>query len=130
MTPLGQDYIRQAGGGDFRERGGRDDGIGPIYSIPPFVQRGHGIGSIFGRLFRVVRPLISSGAKSLGRDALRTGAKIMTDIADNPQTCVRDAVSKNLSEAKQNLLQKLRGEGRKRKRAPKLTAKRVKVAKT
>jgi hypothetical protein len=106
MTPLGQYYIRQAGDGGFRGRGGRDAGIGPIYSIPPFIQRGHDIGSIFGRLYRVVRPLISSGAKSLGREALRTGAKIMTDIADDPHTSVRDFVSKHLSETEQNLLRK------------------------
>ena len=33
MTPLGQYYVRQAGGGG-RERG--DSGIGPINSVPPF----------------------------------------------------------------------------------------------
>jgi hypothetical protein len=130
MTPLGQYYIRQAGGGGFRGRGARDIGVGPIYSIPPFIQRGHGIGSTFGRLYRVVRPLISSGAKSLGREALRTGAKIMNDIADDPHTNVRDVVSKHLSATKQNLLRKLRGGGRKRKRAPTLTAKRARDAKT
>jgi hypothetical protein len=118
MTPVGQCYIRQAGGGGFRGRG-RDNGIGPVYSIPPFIQRGHGIGSVLGRLYKVVRPLIWSGAKSLGREALRTGGKIMTDIADNPQTNVHDVDSKHLSEMKQNILQKLRGGGgvRKRKRA-------------
>jgi len=37
MTPLGQYYIRKAGVGG--EPG--HSGIGPIYSVPPFVQRGH-----------------------------------------------------------------------------------------
>jgi len=92
MTPLGQYYVHQAGGG----RGG-DSGIGPIYSVPPFVQRGHGIGSFLRGLWRTVRPVLWSNAKSLGREALRTGGKIMTDIADNPaQTRIRDIVSKRV----------------------------------
>jgi len=62
--------LRQAGGGGG-ERG--DSGIGPIYSVPPFVQRGHGIGSSLRGLWRTVRPVLWSGAKSLGREALRTG---------------------------------------------------------
>ena len=79
MTPLRQYYIRQAGGG----RGG-DSGIGSIYSVPPFVQRGHGIGSFLRGLWRTVRPVLWSGAKSLGREALRTGGNIGTEIAFNP----------------------------------------------
>jgi len=68
MTPLGQYYVRQAGGG-----GGRDhSGIGPIYSVPPFLQRGHGIGSFLRGLGRTVRPVPWSSAKSLGREALHT----------------------------------------------------------
>ena len=140
MTPLGQYYIRQAGGGGGRGRG--ESGIGPIYTISPFVQRGHGIGSFLSGLFRTVRPILWSGAKTLGREsvralgreALRTGGKIMTDIADNPQTSVHDVISKHVSGATQNILRKLRGGGRKRKRAPsrrprKQTAKRAKVLK-
>ena len=118
MTSLGQYYIRQAGGGG---RGRGDTGIGPIYTIPPFVQRGHGIGSFMSGLFRTLRPIFWSGAKSLGREALRTGGKIMADIADNPQASVHDVISKHVSGATQNLIQKLRGGGgggRKRKRAP------------
>jgi len=114
MTPLGQYYVRQAGGGG----GGRgDSGIGPIYSVPPFVQRGHGIGSFLRGLWRTVRPVLWSGAKSLGREALRTGGMIMTDIADNPaQTGVRDIVSKHVSESTQNIIKKLSGGGGARNR--------------
>ena len=39
MDPLVLYYRRQAGCG-------RED-IGPIYSIPPFVQRGHGLGDFW-----------------------------------------------------------------------------------
>jgi hypothetical protein len=76
MTPLGQYYIRQAGGS-----GGR--GIGLVYSVSPFEQRGHGIGSFLRGLWRIVRPVLWSGAKFLGREAMRTGG-ILTEIAANP----------------------------------------------
>ena len=85
MVPLVQYYRREAGRG-------RED-IGPIYSTPPFVQRGHGLSSVLSGLFRTLRPILWSGAKSmgketlkaLGREALRTGGMFLPDIAENPQ---------------------------------------------
>jgi hypothetical protein len=83
MDPLVHYYRKQAGGG-------RED-IGYIYSIPAFVQRGHGIGSVLENLFRTLRPFFSVAKcmgketlSALGREALRTGGKIPTDIAENP----------------------------------------------
>ena len=111
MNPLTRYYIHQAGGG------GSGGGVGPIYSVPPFVQRGHGLGSLFGGLFRSIRPLFFSGlrtaGKALGREALRTGGKILTDIADSPQTGI---ISKHVQSTVQNLGTKMTGRGRKRKR--------------
>jgi len=47
---------------------------------------------------------------------LRTGAKVMTDIAANPgQT--GDILSKHVMETTQNIIKKLLGDGGKRKRA-------------
>jgi len=114
MTPLGQYYIRQAGGGG----GGRgsDSGICPIYSVPPFIQRGHGIGSFLRRLWRTVQPVLWSSAKSLGRKALRTGGKIMTEIVDNPSQ-TGHILSQHATETTQGIIKKLRGGSRKRKRA-------------
>jgi hypothetical protein len=40
----------------------------------------------------------------LGREALRTRGKILTDIAENPQTKTRDIVSKHVSESAQNAI--------------------------
>ena len=111
MTPLGQYYIRQAGGGR-----GSDSGIGPIYSVPPFIQRGHGIGSFLGGLWRTVRPVLWISAKSLGRKALRTGGKIITEIADNP-TQTGHILSQHAAETTEIIIKKLRGGSRKRKRA-------------
>ena len=119
MNPLTKYYIIQAGGGKGE--------VGPVYSVPPFIQRGHGVGDVLGSIFRSVRyvaPYFFSGFKSagkdavkfLGREALRTGGKILSEIADNPQTHYQDIISKNVQETFQNLSSKMTGRGRKRKR--------------
>jgi len=96
MDPLVQYYRRQAG------RGCED--IGSIYSTPPFVQRGHGLGNVLAGLFRTLRPIFWSGAKSigketlkaLGREAIRTGSNTIRDIAENPPTQTTDLISKHV----------------------------------
>jgi hypothetical protein len=64
-------------------------------------------------LFRLVRPLLWSGIKAVGRESLRTGSKILTDIADT-ESKPRDIIAKHVGESAQNLIQKLRGRGSKR----------------
>ena len=44
--------------------------IGPVYRASFRVQRGNGIGSFFRGLFRFVKPLLYSGAKAVGIEAL------------------------------------------------------------
>ena len=127
MDPLVQYYRRQAGRG-------RED-IGSIYSTPPFVQRRHGLGKVLAGLIRTLRPILWSGAKSigketlkaLGREALRTGTNIIRDIAENPPTQTTDIISKHVSGSTQNIINKLRGSGaRKRKRAASVTVRNAK----
>ena len=107
--PLVRYYLHQASRGSH-------SGIGPIYSVPPFVQRGHGIGSFLSGLFRLVRPVLWTGVKAVGRETMRTGGKILSDLADNTSTGVkpRHIIAKHVSDSAQNLIQKLRGKGRKR----------------
>ena len=45
-------------------------------------QRGYGLGGILGGLFRSAMPLIKQGAKTLGREALRTGVGIAQDAME------------------------------------------------
>ena len=51
-----------------------------------------------GGLIRLIRPFVFSGistaGKALGREALRTGSRILTDIAGNPQTLYKEIISK------------------------------------
>jgi hypothetical protein len=44
------------------------------------MQRGHGIGNLFARLFRPVMPLLKKIAPVIGRRALLTGARIAGDV--------------------------------------------------
>ena len=84
MHPLTGYYIHQAAGGG----GGGGGGIGPIYSLPPYIQKGRGIGDYLGPLFRAHKSWIFRGEKAAGkalwRAALQTGSHILSDIADNP----------------------------------------------
>jgi len=74
MDPLVRYYFHQAGRG-------KHDGIGPIYPAPHFLERGNEIGGFLGGISRVSRPVLWSGDKNLGRETLRTGDDILTDIA-------------------------------------------------
>jgi len=92
MHPLVLYYRRQAGGGS-------EHGTGPILSSTRAWNW-----RFFGSLFRWVRPIVWSGVKALGRETLRTGGDILSDIAENKPTTsleARDIVSKRLNESRQ-----------------------------
>jgi hypothetical protein len=60
-------YLNQAGRGY------------PVY-VGTRYQRGHGLGSIFGSLFKSAVPLLKRGAKTLGREALKTGLNLASAV--------------------------------------------------
>ena len=45
-------------------------------------QRGHGVGSFLGGMFRTIAPVIKSGIKAVGSEALKTGVGFLRDMAD------------------------------------------------
>ena len=64
-------------------RGGGGRGVGRVY-IGSAYQRIHGgIGSFLAGMFRRVLPLLTCGAKAVGKEALRAGMNIMTDVASS-----------------------------------------------
>jgi hypothetical protein len=68
----------------------------------------------------------------VGRETLRTGGKILTDIAEDrsPELCPKDIVYKHVTEWVQNLIGNLRCGGRKRTRGvSRMKAKRARVIK-
>jgi hypothetical protein len=99
MDRYTQHYANQSGGGE----------IGPLYKASFRVQRGHCIGSFFRGLFRFVKPLLYSGAKAVGTDALKSGSNIVTDLLERePDRKVGDILRTRFGEAKDNLKQKIR----------------------
>ena len=52
-----------------------------VYSGLPY-QRGAGIGNVFRGLIRFLLPVAKTVGKSLGKQALRTGAQIASDLAE------------------------------------------------
>lgn len=79
-----------------------------------YSQRGQGIGSVLGSIFRTLVPALSSGAKAIatspttkkvltavGKEALKTGSETIADIAKGKQ--VKEAVNANVGAAKKRL---------------------------
>jgi len=92
-----------------------NNGIGRVYATPPVLERGNGIGSFLSGLLRVVRLILWSGDIVLGREMLRTGDDILTDIdRSSPDQNPRDIVSKHVTASTQNLFTNLWGRGSKR----------------
>lgn len=94
LCPYHQYYVSQAG-----------NGIGGAIYKGSVYQRGHGLGSFLKGLFRTVAPLFKSGVKTLGREALKTGSYILSDIVnDRP---AKEAVRMRVGESLENLKRKV-----------------------
>lgn len=82
-------YLNQAG-----------SGFGGVYTSGLY-QKGHGIGSFLGGLFRCVFPLLKSGSSAVGTELLKSGANIISDISRNEP--VERAIKSRGKEAINNL---------------------------
>lgn len=96
-------------------------GVSNVYRGAEY-QRGHGIGSFLGGLFRSVTPLLKSGVKALGKEALRSGLGFVGDIVHSvsPKEAVRNRVKEmtgNLKRRADNKIESImEGSGYKRHR--------------
>lgn len=96
-------------------------GVSNVYRGAEY-QRGHGIGSFLGGLFRSVTPLLSSGVKALGKEALRSGIGFVGDLAH--AIPAKEAIQRRVQEMTGNLKRRadskiesvMTGYGYKRKR--------------
>jgi hypothetical protein len=64
-------YVNQSGGGVE---------VCPVYRARFSVHRVNGIASFFRGFFRFVKPLLYSGAKAVGKEALITSSNVITDM--------------------------------------------------
>lgn len=82
----------------FREM---QTGGNAYFSGTPY-QRGAGIGSVFGSLFRYLIPMLKTFGKEIGREGLSVGSRVLNDLAAG--TDVRNAVVNNASDGLRNIL--------------------------
>ena len=108
-------YMRQVGRG---EGSGvtTEEQVGPVYRGGfSRGQRGRGVfTSALKGLWDWVSPLFKTGAKTLGSQALDTGSKILSDTLSGEN--IKDSAKRRLDESRDNLVKKMEGRGRKRKR--------------
>ena len=97
-------------------------------------QRGGGLGNIFRGIMRVVFPLLKSAGKAVGKEALRAGAHIASDIVagDDPvnsiQRHTKQSIANQLNRGVSRL-QKGKGLGKRPRKSIKGTAIPLKRAK-
>lgn len=94
-------YVNQAG-----------SGVGHFYSGPIY-QRGYGVGSFLGGLFRSVLPILKKGSLALGRELISCGSNVMDDI-DNKipvKVAVTNRGVEALSKLKRKVLKNMSGNG-------------------
>lgn len=84
-------------------------GDGGVYFQGPTYQRGHGLGGLFGRLFRAAVPLLKNtvapalkkGAKAVAREALSTGVGVLEDVIEGESAA--DSINRRVPEAARDL---------------------------
>lgn len=89
-------YDNQVGGGARSVHG--------VFVGAPY-QRGHGIGSFLGGLFRSVLPLLKRGAQAIGREALRAGINVIEDVSGKKRPFA-ESVRRRINESGGNLKRK------------------------
>lgn len=99
-------YMQQAG-----------SGMGDFYSGPVY-QRGYGIGSFLGGLFRRILPLLKKGGIAIGKEILSSGMKFANDVEDNvdPRTAFKSRVTEGVNNLKRKAVT---GDGYKPRLPPK-----------
>lgn len=75
-------------------------GIDHVFVGSPY-QRGNGIGSFLSGLFRKAVPLLTRGAKAIGKEALRTGISVLGDMTQSIP--LKDSLKLRSQEATGNL---------------------------
>jgi hypothetical protein len=89
---------------DIQHGNGRQSGIERVYVGAPN-QRGHGIGSFLGGLFRRVLPLLSKGAKAIGKEVARSGMNVFHDVIQR-DIPFKEAFNNRMKDTAENLKRK------------------------
>ena len=95
MSHYARYYDEQVGGGG---------GVRSVFTGSAF-QRGRGVGSWLGGLFRCILPYVTSGAKAVGKETLRAGMKVIDDVENNG-VIFKDAIKSRAGELGRQLKKK------------------------
>ncbi|KAL6416473.1 hypothetical protein ACFW04_013422 [Cataglyphis niger] len=88
---------------ELQNGGSWGGGIQRVFVGSPY-QRGHGIGSFLGGLFRRVLPYLNRGIRVVEKEALRAGVNIIDDVENNMPFKV--AAKHRFEESRNNLKRK------------------------
>ena len=84
-------------------------GRGLPYFAGAHYQRGHGLGSILGGLFRsaipLVKPLVKQGVRTMGREALKAGVGVVGDVLQGRN--IKQSAGRRLKAAAGNTLKRV-----------------------
>lgn len=80
----------------------RQGGSGYYEGLP--LQRGYGIGSIFGSLFRFLLPIAKSVGKEIGREGISLGSRLLGDIAQGQN--VKESLVRESKDSLKTLVKK------------------------
>lgn len=69
------------------------------------VQKGHGIGGVFSRLFKGARPILTQALKTAGKELFKTGTNIAKDALQGKN--LKESVKSNFVQGGVNLLDQL-----------------------
>ena len=91
-NPYEEYYLNQVGQGKSSAL--------PVYSGLP-VQRGRGLGNIFGALARSAAPLLKRGAIALGKQLFKTGGRVVSDLVSGNN--LKSSLKRRAKESVQDL---------------------------
>lgn len=77
--------------------------IGTIYRSNYHLQRGKGLSDVFAGLYKFISPFILRGTKALGKEALRTGSEVLSNIGTHP---IKNLLSEQRDKSLKNLTAK------------------------
>ena len=91
-------------------------GSGMNYFAGAQNQKGAGIGSFLGGLFRCILPFVKQGAGAVGREAMRAGSHILADAVSG-EVPLKNSVQQHFRQAGRNLANRMSGQGIKRRKS-------------
>ncbi len=71
-------------GDAYRAHYGAGSGIGDVFKGDAY-QDGYGLGGVLASLFRKAMPILTTAAKTVGKNLLRSGANVVSDIVSGKQ---------------------------------------------